>query len=101
MVCANLQSLISPHNQPRLPIFLVFQQPNIARTTLLPLIRLSNKLEQLSAHLENLLFHFLVRLGLDFLSEADNGLEMDVFRLGGFILCQDRQLLSIFGKGDE
>lgn len=38
MVRANLQCLISPHNQPRLPIFLMFKEPDVARATLLPLI---------------------------------------------------------------
>lgn len=79
MVCADLQSLISSHNQSRLAILLVLQQPNITSTTLLPLIRLADELEKLCAHLECLFLELFVGLDFDFLGEADNGLKVNIF----------------------
>jgi hypothetical protein len=83
VVCADLERLVSSHNQSRLAILLVLQQPDIASTPLFPFPALAVKLEQLSSHLEDTLFQFLVCLGLDLLCEVDNWLEMDVW-LSGF-----------------
>ena len=79
MVGADLQGLVSSHNQSSLSVLLVLQQSNITGTTLLPLIAILDELEKLGAHLEYLLLELLVGLDIDFLGEADNGLEMDVF----------------------
>ena len=79
MVGADLQSLISSHNQSCLAILLVLQESNIASSTLLPFIGLLVELEELCAHLENLLLKLLVGLDLDFLGETDDWFEMDVF----------------------
>jgi hypothetical protein len=64
----------------------VLQQPNITSTTLLPLIAILDELEKLGAHLEYLLLELLVGLDIDFLGEADNGLEVDIFRLWCLLL---------------
>ncbi len=79
MVSANLQGLISPHNQSILAILLVLEQTNISSSTLFPLVAVLDELEELGAHLEGLLLKFLVGLYIDFLGEADNGLEVDIF----------------------
>ena len=79
MVGANLQSLISSHDQSRLAILLVLQESNITSSALLPLVGLLVELEELCAHLENLLLKLLIGLDLNFLSETDNWLEVDIF----------------------
>lgn len=79
MVGANLQSLISSHNQSRLAILLVLQESNITSSALLPLVGLLVELEELCAHLENLLLKLLIGLDLNFLSETDDWLEVDIF----------------------
>ena len=79
MVCADLQSLVSSHHQSSLAILLVLQQPNIASTTLLPLVRIPNELEELRAHLEGLFLELFVGLSVDFLSEADDRLKVNIF----------------------
>ncbi len=79
MVGANLQSLISSHDQSRLAILLVLQESNITSSALLPLICLLVELEELCAHLENLLLKLLIGLDLNFLSETDDWLEVDIF----------------------
>lgn len=78
VVGANLQRLVSSHDQSCLAVLLVLQQSNITSSTLSPLVGLLNKLEELCAHLEGLLLEFLVGLDIDFLGEADNGLEVDI-----------------------
>jgi hypothetical protein len=87
VVGADLQSLISSHNQSRLSILLVLQQPNIASSTLLPFVGFANKLEELCPHLERLLLEFFVCLNIDFLREADDWLEVNILRFWCFILC--------------
>lgn len=79
MVGANLQSFISSHDQSRLAILLVLQESNITSSALLPLVGLLVELEELCAHLENLLLKLLIGLDLNFLSETDNWLEVDIF----------------------
>jgi hypothetical protein len=86
MIRADLQSLIPTHNQSRLVILLVLQQPHIPSATLLPLPGVPVELEQLSPHLERLLLSLLMRLGLDLLRQADDGFEVDVFALLDFFL---------------
>jgi hypothetical protein len=79
VVGANLQSLISSHDQSRLAILLVLQESNITSSALLPLVRLLVELEELCAHLENLLLKLLIGLDLNLLSETDDWLEVDIF----------------------
>jgi hypothetical protein len=79
MIGADLQSLISSHNQSCLAILLVLQQSNITSPTLLPFIGILVELEELCAHLENLLLKLLVGLNLNFLGETDDWLEVDIF----------------------
>ena len=79
MVGADLQSLISSHDQSRLTVLLVLQESYITSPALLPLIGLLVELEELCAHLENLLLELLVGLDLNFLGETDDGFEMDIF----------------------
>jgi hypothetical protein len=79
MIRADLKCLISSHNQSCLAILLMLEESDITGTALLPLIAVSNKLEELRPHLESLLLELLVGLDLDFLGEADNRLEVNVF----------------------
>lgn len=85
MVGADLQGLVTAHDQAGLLVLLVLQQTHITSTTLLPLLAVTVELEKLGAHLEGLLLQLLVGLGLDLLSEADDGLEVDIDVLGGFL----------------
>jgi hypothetical protein len=82
MVGADLQRLVSAHDQPGLAILLVLEQPDISSTALLPLAALAVELEELSTHLEHLFLGLLVGLGLDLLREVHNRLEVNV----GFLL---------------
>lgn len=79
MVGADLQSLISSHNQSCLAVLLVLQQSDITSSTLLPLVGLTNELEELGAHLEGLLLELLIGLDVDFLSKANDGFEVNIF----------------------
>lgn len=78
MIRADLQGLIPPHHEPGLLVLLVLQKPDITGPTLLPVPGLTVELEQFRAHLKGLLFEFLVGLGLDFLGQVDDGLEVDI-----------------------
>lgn len=86
MVGADLEGLVSPHDQTSLAVLLVLQQSHITSTTLLPLLAVTVELEQLGAHLERLLLELFVGLGLDLLGQVDNGLEVDVRGFGSFLL---------------
>lgn len=88
VVGADLEGLVSPHDQTSLAVLLVLQQSHVTSTTLLPLLALTVELEQLCAHLERLLLELFVGLDLDLLSQVDDGLEMDVRGLGSFILVE-------------
>ena len=78
MVCADLQRLIPPHNQPCLPILPMFQQPYIPRTALLPIPILAIELEQLGTHLEDLLFELFIRFCFNFFRQVHDGLKVDI-----------------------
>lgn len=65
VVGADLEGLVPTHDQTSLPVLLVLQQTNITGTTLLPLLALGVELEELGAHLENLLLQLLVGLDLN------------------------------------
>ena len=79
MVGADLQCLISSHDQSRLTVLLVLQESNITSPALLPLIGLLVELEELCAHLEGLFFEFFVGFDLNLLCEADNRFKVDIF----------------------
>jgi hypothetical protein len=78
MVGADLERLVTPHDQPSLVADLVLQQPDVAGAALLPLAALAVKFEQLGAHLEGDVLGLLVGLGLDLFCEVDDGLEVGV-----------------------
>lgn len=86
VVSADLQCLVSSHDQSGLAVLLVLQQSHVSSTTLLPLVGITDELEELGAHLEGLLLEFLVGLDINFLCETDDGLEVDIFGFGSFIL---------------
>lgn len=78
MVGADLECLVSPHDQASLAVLLVFQQSHVTSASLLPLSAISIKLEELGSHLESLFLSLFVCLGIDLLSESDDGLEVDI-----------------------
>lgn len=97
VVGADLERLLSSHNQADLVVLLVLEQSDIASSSLLPLagggggilaILLGglDELEQLGAHLEELLLRLLVGLDIDLLGQLDDGLEVNVLALGGLLL---------------
>lgn len=97
MVGADLERLLSSHNQADLVVLLVLEKSDITGSSLLPLARGGggilailldglDKLEQLGAHLEELLLRLLVGLDVDLLGQLDDGLEVDVLALGGLLL---------------
>jgi hypothetical protein len=86
VVGADLEGLVSAHDEAGLLVFLVLQETDITGTTLLPLLALTVELEKLGTHLEHLLLELLVGLGLDLLSQADDGLEVDIGGFRGLIL---------------
>jgi hypothetical protein len=89
MISTDFERLISPHNQACLAILLMLEQSHVTRSPLLPFSRIAIELEQLRAHLENLLLRLFVGLGLNFLSEVDNRFEMNI-RFG--LICGLRAL---------
>jgi hypothetical protein len=93
VVGADLEGLIPAHDQTGLLVLLVLQETDVTGTTLLPLLALAVKLEQLGPHLEHLLLELLVGLGLNLLGQADDGLEVDVGGFGGLILRVLKRML--------
>jgi hypothetical protein len=86
VIGADLEGFVSAHDQASLAILLVLEQSNVAGTTLLPLLAVTVESEQLGAHLEGLLLEFLVGLDLDSLGETDDGLKVNIRRLGSLFL---------------
>lgn len=82
VIGADLEGFVSSHNQASLAILFVLQQTHIAGSSLLPLSRLTVKLEELGSHLEHLLLGLFVRLGLDFLGQVYDWLKVNI----GFLL---------------
>ena len=78
MVGADLEGLVSPHDEASLAVLLVLEESDIASSPLLPLPALAVELEQLGPHLEGLLLGLLVGLGVNFLGEVDYGLEINI-----------------------
>ncbi len=78
VVGTDFESLVPSHDQASLAILLVFEQPHVAGTSLLPLSAVSVELEEFGPHLEGLLFGFFVSLGVDLLRQTDNRFEVDV-----------------------
>lgn len=86
VVGADLEGLVSAHDESGLAVLLVLEQADVAGAALLPLAALLDELEELGAHLEGLLLGLLVGLGLDLLGQLDDGLEVDILGLGGLLL---------------
>ena len=82
VVGADLEGLVATHDESGSAVLLVLEQTDLASATLLPLSAVAVELEQLGAHLESLLLALLVGLGVDLLSQVDDGLEVNV----GFLL---------------
>ena len=78
MIRTNLQRLIPSHNQPRLPILPMLQQPHVPRATLFPVPTAAIEFKQLSTHFEDLLFALFVCFCFDLFRQVHNGLEVDV-----------------------
>lgn len=95
MVRANLEGLISAHNQTCLAVLPVLEEPHVTGTTLLPLVGLADELEELRAHLESLLLNLLTGLNLDFIGKVDDGLEVDILRLWCLVLVKFGKLVSL------
>ena len=86
VVGADLEGLVSAHDQASLAVLLVLEQTNVTSATLFPLGSLANKFEQLGAYLEHLLLGLLVGLGLDLFGQLDDGLEVNIIRFRGLLL---------------
>lgn len=85
VVGADLEGLVTSHDQAGLAVLLVLQQADVTSTALLPLLRILLEDKQLRTHLEELLLGLLVCLRLDLLGQADYGLEVDILGLGGIL----------------
>lgn len=101
VVGADLERLLSSHNQADLFVLLVLEQPDIASSALLPLAFRGflallldglDKPEQLGAHLEKLLLRLLVGLDIDLFGQPNDGLEVNVLALGGLLLLYDKYI---------
>jgi hypothetical protein len=79
VVGAHLERLVTSHHKTSLAIFAMLEQSDVTSTALFPLARFAIEFEKLSSHLESALLEFFVSLGLDFLREADNGFEVDIW----------------------
>ena len=86
VVSANLESLVSAHNQASFAVLLVLQQPHVASATFLPFLGLAVESEELGTHLEDLLLEFFVGLHIDLLRKVDDWLEVNFRRIGGLFL---------------
>jgi hypothetical protein len=80
-VGTDLQSLISPHNDPDLSILPVLQQLDVPGTSLFPLYRRLFESEQLCSHLEEHIFVLFVGLDLYLLGKLDDGFVVGVVLL--------------------
>jgi len=95
MIGADLERLVTAHDQTSFAVFLVLQKTSVASAALLPLSCLFHKLEELGAHLEHLLLRLLVGFGLDLLRKPNDGLEVDVFGFGCLLfLCTEEARLA-------
>ena len=86
MIGADLQRLVSSHDQPSLVVLFVLEQSYIASPTLLPLSRVAIKAKELGAHLEGLFLELFVGLRIYFLCKVHDRLEVDFWRLWRIIL---------------
>lgn len=93
MVGTDLEGLISAHNQTCLAVISVLEKSHIASTTLLPLVGLADKLEELGTHLEGLLLDLLAGLDIDFLGETNDRLEVHILRLWFLLLKKLYELI--------
>ena len=91
VVGADLEGLVAAHNKAGLSVLLVLQESDISSTALLPLVGLTNKLEELGAHLEGLLLNLLSGLDVNLLGKADDWLKVNILGLWCLILQLSRQ----------
>ena len=84
MIGTNFKCLITSHDQACLAVFLVLQKTNITCASLLPLSRITIKLEKFGSHLERLFFSFFMSFGLNLFGQVDNRFEMNI---GLFFIC--------------
>lgn len=90
MVGADLESLVSSHDQSCLAILFVPEQSNISSASFLPFFRLAIKLEQLGPHFESLLLGLFVGLCVHFLGQSNDGFKLDVdFLFIGLVLSPE------------
>jgi hypothetical protein len=94
VVRADLECLVSAHDEASLAVLRVLQETNISGAALLPLAALLDELEELGSHLEYLFLGFLVGLGLDLFGKLDDGLEVHIFRLGRLIILREKIRVS-------
>ena len=83
MVSADLERLVSPHDQSGAAILLVLEESDLTGSTLLPLPAVAIEAEQLGAHLECGLLGLLVGLGVDSLGKVNDRLKVYVDLLLG------------------
>lgn len=82
MVGADLEGLVSSHDQTDFAILLMFQQAKRASTTFFPFafsFGVLGEFEHLAPHVENLFLGFFVGHSLDLLGELVHRLEVDIF----------------------
>ena len=77
----------------------MLQQPHVARTTFFPLPGSAIELEQLGAHLEELLLLVFGLLDLDFLGQMDHRLEVNIrLLLVGLIVLKNMSCELVNGS---
>lgn len=86
MVGANLERLVSAHDETSPAVLLVLEKSDLTGSALLPLSAVTVETEELGAHLEGGLLRLLVGPGVDFLGEVDDGLEVYVYLLLGVVI---------------
>jgi hypothetical protein len=98
VVCADLEGLVSAHDQAGLAVLAVLEQADVAGAALLPLADLLDIPEKLGAHLEELPLRFLVGFDLDLLGQADDRPEMDILRLRRLVVLCSWRKQSQYGE---
>ena len=78
VIGADLQSLVTAHDETSLPVLLVLEQPDVTCSALLPLPTFTVEPEELGSHLEDLLLRFLVCFGVNLLCKMDDWFEVNV-----------------------
>lgn len=98
MIRADLQRLITSHDQSRLSILLVLQQPHVSSTTFLPLTRFSIEPEEFGTHLEDLFLHLFIGFDFNLFRETIDRFEMDILRLFHLFILEGKSSGSASGS---